>query len=108
MLAERANEVGRQFLTLVLITADAATPNGLALVGLADRLRLWLDVLLVVVVGGRRHIRQRFHLCDGTDEEHVRAEVNGLFHIGRDEGVRATCDGPGNPKSKRSGIGIQS
>ena len=93
VFADGANEVVWQFLAHILIAADAATPNGLALSSLSYRLWLGFDVGLIIIIGGRRYVGKHFHLCDKTDEEHVCAEVDGLLHIGRDEGVGATSDG---------------
>ena len=52
MLADGTDEVAGQLLAHVLIAADGAAPDGLALGGLAYGLGLRLDVGLVVIIGG--------------------------------------------------------
>ncbi len=93
VLADGTGEVVGQFLAHVLVAADAAAPDGLALCCLTHGLGFRLDVLLIIIIGGRRHVGEYFHLGDGAYEEHVRAQVDGLFHVGRDEGVGTTRDG---------------
>ena len=95
MFADGTNEVFWQFFSHIFVATDAATPNGLAIFRLSCWLRLGFDVGLVIVVCGRRCVGECFHLGDKPDEQHVCAEVNGLFHISRDECVGATCDGEG-------------
>ena len=92
VLADRADEVGGQFLALVLIAADDAAPDGLALGSHAHRLGFRFDMFLIIGVGGRRHVRQRFHLHHLADEDGVGAHVHDLHHVGGDEGVGAPCD----------------
>ena len=72
MLAERADEVGGQSLTLVDISADLADE---ALFLFLDRLRLRLDVLEVVAVGDRLFVREYASVGDFGDEYRVRAVV---------------------------------
>ena len=92
MLAEGADEVGGELLALVLVAADGAAPNSLALGGLPHRLRLRLDVLHVVAIRGGRHLVEHFRLGDGSDEEDVRAEIDDLLHLDGDVGVGAAGD----------------
>ncbi len=93
MLADGTGEVVGQFLTHVLVATDGAAPDGLALCGLTHGLGLRLDVLLIIIIGGRGHVGEHFHLGDGAYEKHVRAKVDGLLHVGRDKGIGATGDG---------------
>ena len=92
MLAEGTDEVGGQLLTHIFVTADDATPDSFALFGLADSLRLRLDVLLIETVGGRWRVGERLHLGDESDEKDMRAQIDGLLHIDRKVGVRAASD----------------
>jgi hypothetical protein len=58
MLADGTGEVVGQFLAHVLVAADGAAPDGLALGGLTNGLGLRLDVLLKIIIGGRGHVRE--------------------------------------------------
>ena len=82
MLADGTGEVVGQFLTHVLVAADAAAPDGLALCCLTHGLGLRLDVLLIIIIGGGGHVGEHFHLGDEAYEKHVRAKVDGLLHVG--------------------------
>ncbi len=93
MLAEGADEVGGELLALVLVAADGAAPNSLALGGLLHRLRLRLDVLHVVAIRGGRRLVEHFRFGDGPDEEDVRTEIDDLLHLDGDVGVGAAGDG---------------
>ena len=92
MFADGTDEILGKFITLILITTDDAAPDGFALFGLTDSLGFRFDVLLIVIVGGRRHIGKRLHLGDETDEKDMRTQINGLLHIDRKVGVRAASD----------------
>ena len=93
MLADGAGEVVGQFLAHVLVAADGTAPDGLTLCGLPHGLGLRLDVLLIIIIGSRWHVGEHFHLRDGAYEKHVRAKVNSLLHVSRDEGIGAARDG---------------
>ena len=92
MLANGADEVIGQFLALILITANDAPPDGLALGIPADRLGVRLDVLLVVIIGGGGNIGERLHFGDNTDKKDMRAQIDNLLHICRKEGVCPASD----------------
>ena len=51
VLADRADEIVRQLFALPLISADEAAPDCFALRSFGGRLRLRLDVVLIVLVG---------------------------------------------------------
>lgn len=93
MFTKRTNEVLGQLITLILVTADDATPDGLAFGGMAHGFGLRLDVFLVVIVGGGGHVGEHLHLGDRADEEDVRTEVHDLLHLDGEEGVGAARDG---------------
>ena len=82
MLANGTDEIIRQFLSHIFITTDDTAPNGLALSGLPNGLRLRFDMLLIIIVCGRRHIRERLHLGNMTYKKDMRAQIDGLLHIG--------------------------
>ena len=88
MLAQGTDEVLRELLADVLIPADGTAPDGLALRGLADLLRLRLDVLVVVGIGGGRRVVQADRLGDLRDEERVRAKVDAVEDAPGEIGVR--------------------
>ena len=81
MFANGADEIIGQFLSHIFVTTDDTAPNGLALSGLPNGLRLRFDMLLVIIVCGRRHIDKRFHFCDKADEKDVCSQIDGLLHI---------------------------
>lgn len=84
MLAPRANEVVGQSFALVLIATDSAAPHGLL-----DGLRTRLDVRLIVVIGSRSIVGERFHLVDVDDKERVSAQVDSLRNVTGDVSIRA-------------------
>ena len=51
MLADRADEVIGHILADILITADSATPDSFTLRSLTYRLRLRLNVVLIILIG---------------------------------------------------------
>ena len=93
MLADGTDKVIRQFLSYVLIAADATAPDGLALGGLTHRLGLRFDMLLRIIIGGRRCIGEDFHLSDRPYEKHVCAEVDRLLNVNRYKSVGTSRDG---------------
>ena len=89
MLAYRADEVLGQFLPNILVATDNATPYSLAISGLSHRLGLRLDMLLVVIIGGRGHVRKHLHFGDRANKEEMGAEIDNLLHLDGEEGVGA-------------------
>ena len=61
MLADGTDEIIGKFLSLPLISADAAAPDGLALGSGVHRLGFRFDGILVVFVGAGRVFRQNGH-----------------------------------------------
>ena len=62
MLAYRTDEVVREFLAYVFISANKAFPDGLTLRSCAYGLGLWLDVVLIVFISAGLGIGKDFHI----------------------------------------------
>ena len=88
MLAQRADEIGRQLLTLIDVAADLADPAFL----LGERGRLRLDVFKVVAVGHGRDVRQLARLGYVGNEQNMRLKLNGLDNLAGQERLRAGGD----------------
>ena len=82
MLAKRADKVFGQVFALVDIAADLAYPAFDAF-----RLRLRLDVLLIIVIRHRRAVVHDAGFGHGADEKTVSTEIDIAFHFERHERV---------------------
>ena len=69
--AERAGEVVGKIFTHIFIVADGAAPYSLALWCRAHSLGFWLDLVLVILIGAGRRIRENCHEGRLADEESV-------------------------------------
>ena len=82
MFTERTDEIVRQFLTFVDITADLTYPARLAF-----RLRLRLDILLVVRVGHCLFFGEDSGFRHGTDKHSMCAQIHVILDFQGHEGV---------------------
>ncbi len=67
MFTNRTDEIFRQNLTLVLISTDAAPPDGLSFFCFFS-FRLRFDFAVVIIVSCRRYIREYLHCRRQTDK----------------------------------------
>ena len=95
MFAERADEVGREFVAFVFIAANLAAPDGFAALAGGRSLRLRFDMLMVVAIGGGGGAAEHIHIRDTGDEEAVGAQVDFLSDPAGDIGVGAFVDNHG-------------
>ena len=81
MLAKRADEILRQLLAHILITADGTPPDGLPRFGLADLLRLRFDMLHIILIGCRGISAQDLHVGYFADKHGVRTQILRLVNL---------------------------
>lgn len=98
MLADRADEIRGKLVSDIFIAADSAAPDGFSFRCFSNGfplLRLGLDFVLVIGVGGGRNAGQHIHIGDGGDEQDVGTQVDFLLHLCTDPGVGAFRDDEG-------------
>ena len=82
MLAERADKILRQLLSLIDVAADIADP------ALLFGIRLRLDVLLIVGIGHRLNLIEHDRFRDVAQEHPVRSHVDYVENLKRNIGIR--------------------
>ena len=81
MLADGADEVIGHLFAHIFVTADATSPDRLALWSGSDRFGLGFDVVLVIFVCTRRSVRKDRHEFGLADKERVRTKVDGALNF---------------------------
>ena len=92
MFAYRTDKVFRQFLSHIFISADPAAPDRLSVFRFPNRLRLWLDIFLIIYVSGRRYVTQYLHVCHIRHKHGMRSQINTLNDFSGQKCIGSFCD----------------
>ena len=85
MLAKRTDEIGRELVPFVYVSADFTYISVFFFFYL--RLRLRLDVLKVISVGNGRLLSENLSLCKFSYKQRVSSVIVRVNHLGRYEGI---------------------